>query len=379
MSTFDTAPVSLRSQSSSTETSAPKPTKVGSDDNSKPFDQQLETEINRHTDSSVESETADQQMTVPLSDEIEKITSPTEVAESSLVLASLLTDNSEEENPDLAAGNPLPIQAGVNVVPTETAKSSQQLAGEKMQAMPGLTLAKSNQSLLKPIQQNQKSGAVAMISETQSSETTDLAELLAQPDRKNTEAAKQPADTLVAKNEWLDVSRATRNQGFQQVASAPVVNDTTVKDISSPLNQTIQLQTPVTQKSWGQAFAQQISMMISNGQQQVAEMQLNPARMGSIAVRVSVEEETANISFVTTQTAVKEAIEVSLPRLKEQLEQQGLDLGHVDVSSRDAEQPSDDDANSQLFSREDEVDTEASALEEINFTYEENSGVSVFV
>jgi len=259
-----------------------------------------------------------------------------------------------------------------------TTMNSQQGTSEKI-SLEQLAMSSQRQPQSQRPIQNLQAVVDPSVAEESTIKEADFADVLAQPATKKPEVAvsQKQVENSVSR-EMPELSRSVRGQSVQ-MTPVNLINESSTKDFSSQLNQQLQLNTPVTQKSWGQEFSQRISMMISNGQQQVAELQLNPARMGSISVRVQLDDEKANISFVTTQTAVKEAIEVSLPRLKEQLEQQGLDLGQVDVSSQDAEQTSEDDADRKMMASEDEAETEMMQPEEINLSYQHSDGVSVFV
>lgn len=67
-----------------------------------------------------------------------------------------------------------------------------------------------------------------------------------------------------------------------------------------------------------------------------AEIRLNPEHLGPIDVRVQVEGSQVTAEFQSGHAAVRQAIEASLPRLRELLEQQGMQLGQADVGQRQA-------------------------------------------
>lgn len=81
-----------------------------------------------------------------------------------------------------------------------------------------------------------------------------------------------------------------------------------------------------------------------------AEIRLNPEHLGPIEVRVQVDGTQVSAEFHSGHAGVRQAIEASLPRLREMLGQQGLQLGQADVGQRQAGsgQPArrDGDANS---------------------------------
>ena len=67
-----------------------------------------------------------------------------------------------------------------------------------------------------------------------------------------------------------------------------------------------------------------------------AEIRLNPEHLGPIDVRVQVDGMQVNAEFHSGHAVVRQAIEASLPRLREMLGQQGLQLGQADVGQRQA-------------------------------------------
>ncbi|MDH5517302.1 MAG: flagellar hook-length control protein FliK [Gammaproteobacteria bacterium] len=141
-----------------------------------------------------------------------------------------------------------------------------------------------------------------------------------------------------------------------------------------------EVMTPVGQKQWGAEFSQRVSLMINNGQQQVAELRLNPAHLGPVSVRLQLDDDKASLSFLTHQSSVKDAIEQSLPKLREQLQQQGLDLGHVDVSHQET---NDSSAESSFGDSSTQYSDAVSAQEEIVteqiVNIDVSDGVSIFV
>jgi len=382
MPVLDTAPVSVKTSSQASDLAPAKPDQADSEQASKTFDQQLEAEIKRtstkNEPASAGSGDVESGEEKKAEADIAEVDVQLQLVEQEFLPQSVLMPQSEEEIPDLPEGNTLPLENSETVILPATINSPQQGERDKVR-LEQTTVSTQRQAqpqTLTPIQ-NLQSVVDPSVTEEPAFKEADFAEVLAQPGAKKPEAAVVQVENSVSR-ELPELSRSVRGLPVQMTAHN-LVNETSTKEFTSQLYQQLQLNTPVTQKSWGQEFSQRISMLITNGQQQVAELQLNPARMGSISVRVSLDEEVANISFVTTQTAVKEAIEVSLPRLKEQLEQQGLDLGHVDVSSKDAEQASEEDAGKQMMMASDDDETEMMQSEELNLSYQQSDGVSVFV
>ena len=62
-----------------------------------------------------------------------------------------------------------------------------------------------------------------------------------------------------------------------------------------------------------------------------AEIRLDPPEMGSMQIRIRSDAEQAHINFVVQNQQAKEALEQSLPRLRELLAQQGIELGESNI------------------------------------------------
>lgn len=66
-----------------------------------------------------------------------------------------------------------------------------------------------------------------------------------------------------------------------------------------------------------------------------AEIRLNPEHVGPIDVRVRMDGDQVHTEFHSAHADVRQAIEASLPRLRELLGQHGFHLGQADVGQRD--------------------------------------------
>jgi flagellar hook-length control protein FliK len=90
---------------------------------------------------------------------------------------------------------------------------------------------------------------------------------------------------------------------------------------------------PFGSQGWGQELEERV-LWLFDRRQTAAELRLNPAELGSVEIRVRMEKESASISFVVQSASVREAVEGTLPRLRELLAESGVSLGRVDVAER---------------------------------------------
>ena len=65
-----------------------------------------------------------------------------------------------------------------------------------------------------------------------------------------------------------------------------------------------------------------------------AEIRLDPPEMGSMQIRIRSDAEQAQINFVVQNQQAKEALEQSLPRLREMFAQQGIQLADTSVQQQ---------------------------------------------
>lgn len=82
---------------------------------------------------------------------------------------------------------------------------------------------------------------------------------------------------------------------------------------------------------WGQGMGKQILWMV-NQNISSAEFRLNPANLGPLEVRVDMDNDQVNVAFSSRHADVREAVEQALPKLREMLEEEGLNLSDADVS-----------------------------------------------
>jgi len=83
---------------------------------------------------------------------------------------------------------------------------------------------------------------------------------------------------------------------------------------------------------WGGAVGEKVLWM-ANQNKQVAELHLNPPSLGPLEVRLTVNNDQATALFVSHHSAVREAIETAMPRLREMLADNGIMLGNASVSA----------------------------------------------
>lgn len=102
-------------------------------------------------------------------------------------------------------------------------------------------------------------------------------------------------------------------------------------------------------KQEGQAqLAEKVRWMV-NSRNQSAEIRLDPPDLGGVNIRVNMNGDSAQVSFNVQSNAAKEALDQALPRLREMLQEQGIELGQSNVqqdSQQQQGQPDEENSSS---------------------------------
>ena len=134
------------------------------------------------------------------------------------------------------------------------------------------------------------------------------------------------------------VEQAGRSDGRQEALLTSFADSLTAAGkVSRTATEPMQLAVPNGVRpgmpSWGQAVNDRVMLMASkNGQ--FAEIQLDPPELGSLQVKLQVKNEQVSVVFNTPHGSVREALEQSMPRLREMFAEQGLNLAESSVNDQ---------------------------------------------
>ncbi len=104
-----------------------------------------------------------------------------------------------------------------------------------------------------------------------------------------------------------------------------------------------------------QQLAEKVRWMV-NGRNPAAEIRLDPPELGAMQIKVNMSSETATVSFTVQSAQAKEALDQAVPRLRDMLQEQGIELGQSSVEQQNngqsqQQEQSGDTANSTSNSR----------------------------
>lgn len=133
------------------------------------------------------------------------------------------------------------------------------------------------------------------------------------------------------KNRDLTAETTTVNN-FADVHAAALANlrgETTAR-AASPVP--LHVATPAGSPGWPEEVGSRVSWMVGHDESH-AQLTLTPPQLGKIEVSITVNGDQTSAQFVAATPAARELIEQSLPRLREVLEQSGINLGQTDVGT----------------------------------------------
>lgn len=93
------------------------------------------------------------------------------------------------------------------------------------------------------------------------------------------------------------------------------------------------VETPVQQGDWGDKMAGKISWL-ANQRISFAEIHLNPADLGPVDVRVSVQNDQASVAVHAANPSVRDLLELNGNRLRDMMQENGMTLARMDVSDQ---------------------------------------------
>lgn len=90
---------------------------------------------------------------------------------------------------------------------------------------------------------------------------------------------------------------------------------------------------PMQQGGWSEAVVDRV-MLMSSQNLKSAEIQLDPAELGRLEVRISVNQEQSQVTFASPHAGVRDTLDSQMHRLREMFAQQGMNLMDVNVSDQ---------------------------------------------
>lgn len=148
----------------------------------------------------------------------------------------------------------------------------------------------------------------------------------------------------------LMIEKKSSRSGIEQAASGVNADMGSLHKPVDDRTDSPAIARPLTHPDWSKDLGNQIVWM-NNKAIAAAEIKLNPAHLGPISVRIDVNQDQATILFTAQHAEVKEAIEASIPKLREMLGTQQLNLTNVNISQNSTSDQGQSQSSYQSFSK----------------------------
>ncbi|RKZ78392.1 MAG: hypothetical protein DRQ35_06060, partial [Gammaproteobacteria bacterium] len=115
----------------------------------------------------------------------------------------------------------------------------------------------------------------------------------------------------------------------------------------------LDIQPSVQSKAWNRVLSGRVIWMAREGIQQ-ATLKLNPANLGPVEVKLTMNDEKVHVTFIAQHAATRDALEQALPRLRDSFIENGLEFADADVLQHDFEQADNSQADNESVNTETE-------------------------
>ncbi|HWV63241.1 MAG TPA: flagellar hook-length control protein FliK [Oxalicibacterium sp.] len=177
---------------------------------------------------------------------------------------------------------------------------------------------------------NKQADFIASLDKAMQGKEADAGKTTATAATKSTDADMAAAvQAAVAKSAEQATAPTSQNIAAVAVATTAALQQH-VNELQDP--QSNRLLPQVGTDDWNQSLGQKVVWMVQ-GAQQSATLTLNPPDLGPMQVVLHVNNNQATANFTAHQPEVRHALEAAMPRLREMLNESGIQLGQSNVSA----------------------------------------------
>ncbi|NMP32916.1 hypothetical protein HII17_15265 [Thalassotalea sp. M1531] len=142
-------------------------------------------------------------------------------------------------------------------------------------------------------------------------------------------------------NDTTSIDQKAMQQQLDAISSRVIESNQEFKKVQQVQQETIN----IYRKDFANAVKDKVMVMVSQKLQQV-EIQLDPPELGNVHVRLNLQGEQAAVSFTVQNQQAKEALEQQMGKLRDMLQESGVDVGDANVAQQ--QQSNDDKASGNL-------------------------------
>lgn len=260
--------------------------------------------------------------------------------------ASVVNDNTAKVTSDKAAEVRVVNQSTNSVVSTEQ-QGNQQASSEQ-------------ENTEQSMKQQQD---VSIKEQVQVSAKTSFAEQIVERNTQNAQPVTGSANAeLDAKLQTAHERELASIQAAAQRPNHESLSTQSAKSVQAIMQETI----AINRKDFSVAVKEKVMVAINQKLRQL-EIRLDPPELGSMQVKLNLQNEQAAVNFVVQSQQAKEALEQHMGKLKDMLAQSGVDVGDANIEQRDSQNSEQASAQGQSRYNGSETDDEMSqTLEQVN-------------
>lgn len=133
-----------------------------------------------------------------------------------------------------------------------------------------------------------------------------------------------------------DTAKSTNSTGGDPATTAALQNTALTQGphrSDETSSTTLQIRTPLQDPRWSQEFSEKI-VWAAHNDVHTAQININPPQLGPVQITLSMNGDQLSASFVSAHNEVRQAIEDSLPRLREIFSGAGINLGDANIGAQ---------------------------------------------
>ena len=205
--------------------------------------------------------------------------------------------------------------------------------------------------------------------------------------KENSKAERAPFNNIfsttrtdAAPNATSSTEPATLNQTMkevQQLQQSQNSSSNSAAQTKPTVDANLQQAINIARHDAAKELNQRVGMMLNLNNKQ-AEIRLDPPELGALQIRIKSDAEQAQVNFVVQNQQAKEMLEQSLPRLREMLAEQGIELGESHISHGQSEgQDGQGDSQGQYGSGQQGSDDEQAMVSDVQQRQQRNSDSAI--
>ena len=125
----------------------------------------------------------------------------------------------------------------------------------------------------------------------------------------------------------------------------------------------VKLPLSIQHANWDSALGQKVTWLVERGMPG-AKLQINPPELGPIQIEMQIDDSKAKIMFHASDSGVRSIIDNSIPKLREMLDFNGINLAHAEVSDYQDQSSTDQQRQSAVISNNAREMDKVSSVEE---------------